>query len=525
MKKKYFVIGIIILLFALINEVPLNIRYTFQLFIISAFVMYIYVDKRLQNKVITYDDPKKIIKKFNKVAVIAFIIVFLSVFASSPVIFASKYYKLLGETKEADFTKEYEEISVEELPIVDLAYAKQLGDKKIGEVKGLGSEFEVGNYTDIVVNGRQALVAPLEYRGVIKWLNNRKTGVPGYIYIDKITGEVSYVNEIEGAKIGMKYVNSAYLFDNLDRRAYLFGSMFSVLEKPFFELDDEMNPYFIIPKLKPQIFINGGLDVFEIIVIDAQTGEDKTYGVDDAPEWIDNVFPAELITEQINYWGRYENGFFNSILGQKNLVETTKGTRHVLQQEDLNIYTGLTSLGADESTVGFMFVDVSTKEATYFAESGATETAAMSSAEGKVQNLGYYATFPIPTLIANQPTFFITLKDQKGLIKMYSFVNINDYTKVAVGETPTEARNEYIKLFSKDVGEVETERIENAVVERIGYYTLDETTIYFIKFVNDENIYEVELAVSSELVLTKAGDSINFSHLATIITDFDNSEF
>lgn len=534
---KFIIINALVLfLISYIGLFIWNVRYTSSLFIIAAivginFVVYVLLNpnskyasfftqfqpQKPRDKEITKKKPR--IATRYKVLVVALLLVIYNV-GSSPIFFSHEYYSLL-DVNETSFQEDFTAVSVEELPIVDINYAKQLGDKKIGEVKGLGSEFEVGEYSDILIGQRQYLVAPLEYRGFIKYFNNRSKGTPGYIMVDKVSAEVKYINNLNGEMLGLKYVESSYFNTNLTRHAYLNNNFTNILEKPFFELNDELEPYFIIPKLKPTIFINGGLDVYEIVVINAQTGEINNYSLDNKPEWIDNVYPKELLIQQIDYWGIYENGYLNSILGQENVVTTTSDSRHIQNNNELEIYTGLTSVGGDESTVGFMFVSTSTKQADYYFETGATEFAAMQSAEGKVQDLGYNATFPVTTLIDTEPTYFITLKDASGLIKMYAFVNISDFTKVSVDSDLIQARNNYVEMIGSNTT-IESTTI-TGVVERINYVYADNQTTYYIKLENDSTIYTTTIK-SDQLPLTQANDTVTLVLSGKYITSFENEE-
>ena len=91
---------------------------------------------------------------------------------------------------------------------------------------------------------------------------------------------------------------------------------------------------------------------------------------------------------------------------------------------DVWVYTGVTSVNADESNIGFVLMNLRTGESKYYNIAGAEEYSAMSSAEGQVQNLGYRASFPSLINIKNIPTYIMVLKDNAGLVKMYALVNV-----------------------------------------------------------------------------------------------------
>ena len=119
---------------------------------------------------------------------------------------------------------------------------------------------------------------------------------------------------------------------------------------------------------------------------------------------IDNVFYADLVIEQVNDWGSYKNGFFNSIFGQKNVVNTTEGYNYLALNDDIYLYTGITSVSTDESNLGFILTNLRTGKTTYYEVPGAEEYSAMDSAKGQVQEKNYTSTFPLLINLNGRPT-------------------------------------------------------------------------------------------------------------------------
>ena len=214
------------------------------------------------------------------------------------------------------------------------------------------------------------------------------------------------------------------------------------------------------------------------------------------PEWVDHVYSAELIIEQYDYYGMYHNGFINSILGQRDVTVTTDGYNYIAEGDDVYLYTGVTSVGGDESNVGFLLSNQRTKETKYYPCAGATEYSAMDSAEGQVQNLRYTATFPLLLNVAEQPTYFMALKDASELVKMYAMVNVNQYQIVATGATVAECESNYRQmlrqsnLISDDQTgidqPVETDRRSlEGVIAEIRSAVVDGNSIYFLRFTGE----------------------------------------
>lgn len=446
-----------------------------------------------------------------------------SIFSSEP-INASKYASQM-EVKEAKFTDSITSISLSEIPIVDKASAKQLGDKQIGMITGLGSQYNVDPlYTLIIQNEKLYRVSPLEYEDFFKWFQNRGTGIPGYIKVN--VNDPSDVKIVELDK-GIKYSPKAYFSDNLFRHirfkypSFIFGDY-------SFELDDNDNPYWIIPVLKPEIGMYGGLDSQGVVIVDPHTGETNYYAIGEVPSWVDNVNSISTMWYQIDNWGYYVNGFFNTLFSKKDMIQTTEEYNFVSIDNQLHMFSSLTSVGSDNSIVGFALINVKNKDATFIKVGGADEISAKNSAQGQVQHLNYVATDPILLNIGNVPTYFVGLKDQEGLVKMYSFVSVQDYSIVGVGNTVEEGRLNYLSKLkvSNPDDSVDLSVVEDEVIE-ITQAIIDGNTNYYIRLAKDNKLFIGSINLSVELPLTKVGDRVKIEYLtsttnAISITNFDN---
>ena len=179
-----------------------------------------------------------------------------------------------------------------------------------------------------------------------------------------------------------------------------------------------------------------------------------------------------------------------------------------------------------------MLVDTRTKETTYYKQSGATEYAAQSSAEGKVQEKGYHASLPIPYVINNIPTYVMTLKDDGGLVKMFAMVSIKDYTIVGVGNTMRETLMAYKNVYNMADNGVDAKSLTpkknlNSVVTRISNDIKNGNSFYYFMVKDSPSIFVGSSQLSNELPVTKEGDSIQIHFdldMEQIITvsDFDN---
>ncbi len=388
---------------------------------------------------------RKSSKALASAAGILFLIVIVMGIVSSALFNAKKYASLIN-IENGDFSTDIvETANINDIAIMDTETAKIIGDRAIGSLTDVVSQYEVSDdYSTIDYNGKPIKVASLEYVGFFKWLNNRKSGIPGYVMVDPISNEAKYIQ----LNKPIKYTMSGWFSDNLQRHVQ-FQYPTSIFEGFYFELDNEGNPYYICPVLKSNAGLFGAKDVKGVVICDPCTGDSNYYSVSEVPNWVDRVYDGDLATKKYDWYGNLSGGFWNSVIGNKGCKVTTDDYGYKVMDGDVWAYTGVTSVNNDESNLGFVLINLRTCESRYYEVSGAEEYSAMSSAEGQVQNLGYTASFPSLINISNTPTYIMALKDDGGLVKMYALVNVEKYNIVATGKTQNEALNEYRKLLSE----------------------------------------------------------------------------
>ncbi len=438
--------------------------------------------------------------------VLAVVVIAVCFVTSSRVFRASDYQKML-KVEEADFAEDIAELPISQIPVVDRDVAARLSTRKLGEVVELVSQFNVADYySQINYKEKPFRVTPLEYDGILKWFANKEEGIPYYITIDMATQETTLVKLPEG----MKYSPSEYFSRNLERHIR-FSYPTKMFENLSFEIDDEGKPYWVMSYYDYTFGLFGGKDIAGIILVDAVTGEMTDYEVEKVPQWIDQVYAADMIIEQADNWGTLKNGFLNSVFTQKNVIETTDGYNYIAVDDDVWLYTGLTSVVADESNIGFILVNMRTKQAKTYSVNGAEEYSAMSSAEGQVQDLRYNATFPILVNVGNQPSYFLSLKDNAGLVKMYAYVSVSDYQKVAVADTIEGAREKYIAMLGVSGSVTPPEDgtpDQSGTVSAVASAVLDGNTVYYIEI--DGKIYRASVKLHDRLPLLAVGHILTF---------------
>lgn len=534
MKKLIKIYGtalIIVSIYAIIQLPVLRLDFTslfstLTIFFIIAGILDMMLDKG--------ESTSKLAKRNFSIAIvlIAYIII-VPFITSSPILHSKSYRNLLGEVKESNFAKDVSPVSVNDIRLVDEDMAMKLGDKKLGEVPAIGSVSKLGKFHIQSVDGELYWVAPLVHRDIIKWVTNM-SGTTGYVMVSASDPQdVRLVQEVNGKPIKIVYQPDAYLHQDLRRHMYLKGYVNVGMTDFTLEINDEGKPYWVVTLYENAVGYNGK-NATGIATVDTQTGEVKSYDIKNAPKWIDRIQPQEFVTQQINDWGTYVNGFLNAVISEKGVLVATEGTSLVYGDDGKSYwYTGITSAGADDSTIGFMLVDTRTKEARLYKQPGATETAAMVSATGKVQEKNYEATFPVMYNILGKPTYVMSLKDKAGLVKMVAFVSVEDFNIVGIGDTKEEALRSYreqLKSKGNNVNiENDTTKISNTgIIQRINSDVIDGNTSYYftIDSVKD-SIFIVSSKISTEVPITKEGDSVKISYEkdqkgAIDIMDFDN---
>lgn len=428
--------------------------------------------------------------------------------------FNAKAYSNLIEIKEGDFSKDVSELKMSQIPVVDRDVASRLGKRELGQITDLVSQFEIEeDYTQINYKNNPYRVTPLKYADAIKWLSNQSEGIPGYITVNLTTQEADLVR----LEKPIKYSRSEYFMRNINR--YLrFQHPTKIFAEISFEIDDNGTPFWVASVVNYRIGVWSGKDIKGVVLVNAQTGENQYYSKEDIPTWVDQAYDSDMIINQLTYNGLYKDGFLNSIFSQKNCTQPTSGYNYLAIDDDVWVYTGITSITDDESNLGFVLSNLRTKETKFYTQAGAEEYSAMDSAEGQVQHLGYEATFPILLNIADRPTYFVSLKDDAGLVKMYAFVDMEQYHIVGIGATVDKAKEAYADALGNENIQTDKEDTEDialiasGTVSDVANAVVNGNTQYYIKLNTNVQIYVVPAKLSSDLPFLKKGDKIELTY-------------
>ena len=449
--------------------------------------------------------------------------------------FNAKGYASILTVTDSDFATDLSEsVSTDAIALMDTASAQMLGDREIGALSHVVSQYDVAaNYTQIDFGGKPIKVAPLEYAGFFKWINNKATGATGYVTVDPVSMSASFV-ECEG----MKYIPSAYFGEDAKRHLW---SQFPtlMLENLHFEIDESGKPYYVASIVKKSVFLFGGKTVSGCVVMDPVTGECTRYDLADVPRWVDVVFDGYLICEQYNWHGLYQNGYLNSLFAKKGCKQVTTYSTvdadgnevdsadfgYVAKDGDIWIYTGITSVNGDSSNIGFLLANERTGESRFYPIAGADEKSAMHAAEGEVQEKGYRASFPSLINVEGEPTYIMVLKDSGGLVKLYAAVNVKQYNLVATAATLDQCLADYKALVGgEEEPDVDTNETScNIVIAASEHIVIDGNTyIYLID--TEDNIYRAKAADHEEMLLLKEGNSVKLTCIGKEIQSYEKAE-
>lgn len=484
------------------------------------------------------------VKKQSRVPVILIIalvaVVGVGTVISSVVFRAGSYSKIIEVDESKSFASDIEEANFQSVPVLDRNASAALANRTLGDLASINmvSQFEVaGDFTQINYKNSPVSVTTLSYGDVFKWLKNTKAGLPGYIVVNMVTQKSELVMLDEGSYI--KYSTQEH-FGKYLMRHVRFEYPTYLFDTPHFEIDEEGQPYWICPVLDKTIGLFGGTDVKGAVLVNAITGECSEYTIDqirndESIQWIDVVYSKNLLVEQYNYHGKYSGGFINSVIGQEGVKLATEGSNFLAMNDDVYMYTGVTSAGADQAIIGFVLVNMRTKEASFYTVSGAKEYSAAASAEGVVQDYKYTATFPILLNVSGQPTYFMSLKDSSNLVKRFAMVNVQNYQVVVTGETIAECTEAYAAKLKQnniniqvdidrieqdtagngaentDKPEVKTEKVKG-VIRDIRTAVMNGESVYFIQLENSETYYTIAASDEQTVVILNVGDKVTVEY-------------
>lgn len=418
--------------------------------------------------------------------------------------FRSKSYANVIKVKNADFKQDFPESNLSTLALLDRESAEKIGDTYLGTIDKV-SQFGISkDYRQITIGKQPFRVSPLEYKSFWKWLTNRQVGINYYVKVNQTTGKAELVK----LKEAMKYSDSEYLFRDT-KRHLRFLHPFTIFGDPSFEVDDQGHPYYVATIYAPKFGLSS-LDPNGAILLNAVTGKTKFYHLKDIPKWVDRVYSAENVLSRVNDHYTYQKGYWNTVFSQTGVKQTTDSYNYITIGSNIYLYTGITSATADASNLGFILVNMRTREVTNYQLASATEKSAMTSAEGEVQEKGYSATAPTLVKLNGKAYYLVSLKDGGSLVKSYALVDAEDYQQVTVNNDIETLISQFTDRdtsgLSLNSSTGKKAKIVSGQVDHLASQIISGTTVYYILSGND--IYKVRASKDTpdELPFLKIGD-------------------
>lgn len=418
--------------------------------------------------------------------------------------FRAKSYANVIKVKNADFKQDFPESNLSTLALLDRESAEKIGDTYLGTIDKV-SQFGISkDYRQITIGKQPFRVSPLEYKSFWKWLTNRQVGINYYVKVNQTTGKAELVK----LKEAMKYSDSEYLFRDT-KRHLRFLHPFTIFGDPSFEVDDQGHPYYVATTYAPKFGLSS-LDPNGAILLNAVTGKTKYYHLKDIPKWVDRVYSAENVLSRVNDHYTYQKGYWNTVFSQTGVKQTTDSYNYITIGSNIYLYTGITSATADASNLGFILVNMRTREVTNYQLASATEKSAMTSAEGEVQEKGYSATAPTLVKLNGKAYYLVSLKDGGSLVKSYALVDAEDYQQVTVNNDIETLISQFTDRdtsgLSLNSSTGKKAKIVSGQVDHLASQIISGTTVYYILSGND--IYKVRASKDTpdELPFLKIGD-------------------
>ena len=475
------------------------------------------------------------------IAAVLAVVVLIGFLVSSVFFRAASYHKIIAVDDQKTFSSDISEADFTSIPVLDDASSAVLANRALGDLASINkvSQFEVSSeFTQINYKNEPVRVTTLSYGDIFKWIKNTSTGFPGYIVVNMVSQKTDLVLLPEGQYI--RYSPNEH-FGKYLMRHVRFNYPTYLFDEPHFEIDEQGQPFWLCPVLDKTIGLFGGTDVKGVVIVSAITGECNEYSIEQVKtekelQWIDSIYSSSLLVEQYNYYGKYGSGFINSVLGQEGVKVATEGSNFLAKDDDVYMYTGVTSAGGDQAIIGFVLINMRTKAANFYSVSGAKETSAMESAQGEVQDYKFTASFPILINISGQPTYFMALKDSGNLVKRYAMVNVQHYQVIVTGDTIAKCTEAYAqKLKENNINiKVDIDRIENETqntgedgpetpakpeteklkgkIADIRTAVMGGESVYFIKLENSKVYFRIKASDALNVVILNVGDTVTVEY-------------
>lgn len=523
------VLGVIaFVIFELIFLEPINLNNSFIVLIILGliwlFLMTLPIGDKVRINNASFDvgsQGKSKIKIYLTLTVflLAGLLFLVNVFTSK--LFLSKNYaSLIGDIQQVEFKDIYNENNKIETAYIDKNAALIAAEKKIGELADLSSiyEVDVDNFSKIKYQGKLVRIAPLKHINYNYQLRENNKGIPYYVMVEVSDNKTSAKAELITSKDHpIKYSPNALFFKSIYRKAFLHNPSYTY-GRPTFELDESGIPYFSIPIIDHKFLKVNGRQLNKVLLVNASTGESREYKVSETPDWVDRVYPTDLMLNQASDHYRLKNGFWgpkdmiwSNRVGLKTIDTVVDSYNYLTINDDIHIFTGVRPLGGEgSSTTSMLYMDIKTGEVKELNKAGVSLFAAKTAAIESVIEKGYTPTTPNLLSVEGYPTYVMTLKSDSGTTYGFSMINYTDLNLNAFGSSLFEVRKNYLSVMGGSSQESsDLDLLGDYIIKEITMVTVEGNSQYYMMFEGLDDIFIADITVNSRLPFIKKGDIVN----------------
>lgn len=471
-----------------------------------------------------------------KWAALAFTAVFFgSVFYSSmPQIYggAEKLYSMTG-VKESN--EQSPRINTENIIIIPPETAYYQMQTLIGSLPN-PSLYEIGQLSLTQTEQGAYYVAPIDIESSFRALLNKE--LPGVAYVS--------AERLEDAKlieIPHEYGESLVFSHNIYRKLRGYRES-AILMNADVELDDDLTPYYV-GTYGSYKYGRKGLMPEGVILYNLKTGEIEDYEKDKVPSWVDQIYTTEIAEEYNTYYGKYKNGFLNSIIGKKEVqvptywgsevelyglrIESNQVVPVVGSDRQMYFFTDHTNTSPDSTTMtGYTLMNTRTGETTYYkTPSLLNGQGAMNSVEKLLgaEKANWATVQPILYNIYGIDTWIVPVINKTdgsfvklGLVTAKSKYSIVANNKLDLLEAFKKAIADGAVNNGADVKVENNLELEELTAEgkllRINQSVEDGKSVFYLKLDSvPDKIFMVNKNVNADLVLARDGDTVKITYI------------
>ena len=454
-------------------------------------------------------------------------LMFYSWISTSAFFHASDYANLIGKMSDNQSIKHWaqdiEPIDAKHIRLVPEATAIALAKTSLNQNATSASQTSVGSQYNVddkhctlqKVNDKLVYVIPLDHRSYSTY--SSVVSIPGYIIVDAENPSAKAIYE---NKYQMKYSPESYFEHNLERHLYTHGFAHKILMDYSFELDDNYKPHWVVTICTPSIGYSG-LTVEGVAIVDPLTGDIDFKLVKDVPSWVDRVYPEDVISDYLSYFGKYNNGWWNEIWAGLNLKKPEDITLNYGADGKCYYVTPMTSANdKDASMTDLMYTDTRTGATKRYIVSGTTEDNLLKAVDSKLAYRHLQGIKVIYENVYGRMTAIVSVVGGDGSYRGVAFLDVTNKSIIAYEEQPLNALHSYQSLISQSGEQISTDnssdiKIINSIVSRLNYEQTAnglQLDIYIDSIPHD---FYVSCSTYPDAPFTQKGDSITLSYYNT----------